>query len=158
MSTKSSTPTTLGFLAPAYLAQSEPEAGAAHEPTDTPPPAGDTEPPGNRLARALEAGLKARGWHVDYTWTTYTGHAMDARRVTTRYDVELALTDAERGAWRLSARRRTGLMQNLFKRRAGEAEEVEHQLLRAHLEEALRADPDVVLSEVAGAVWQPETA
>ena len=156
MSAPSSTPTTLAFLAPAYVAASEPEAGADREPTDVAASGVEAEPPGKRLARALEAGLRARGWHVDYTWTTYMGHAMDARRVTARYDVELTLTDAERGAWLLSARRRTGLLQNLFKRRPGEAEEIEHQLLRAHLEEALRADPDVILGEIGGAVWQPE--
>ncbi len=156
-------PTVATFLAPGYVAEVVAEPGERRRPgglpdaPEAPAPADDSEPPGKRLARAIEAGLRSRGWHVDYAWTTYSGHAMDARLVTVRYDVELALVDAERCAWRLSARRRTGLLQSLFKRRPGEAEEIEHQLLRAHLEETLRADPDVALDEVAGAMWQPES-
>ena len=55
MSAPSSTPTTLAFLAPAYVAASEPEAGADREPTDVAASGVEAEPPGKRLARALEA-------------------------------------------------------------------------------------------------------
>lgn len=157
MTTPSPTPTTLTFLAPAYLAEPEPDLPTPSDDTTAPAPSHESEPPGKRLASALGAALRAQGWHVDYTWATYTGHAMDARRVTDRYDVELTATDVERGAWRLTARRRSGLLRNLFKRRPGDAEEIEHQLLRAHLEVALRGDPNVVLDEVAGAVWKPDS-
>ena len=96
----------------------------------------------------------ARGWHVDYHWATYTGHAFDARRLTDRYDVELTLVDLATAAWQLVAKRRAGLLRNLFKRRPNEAESAEHLLLRTHLEEALWANPELTVRELPGGNWQ----
>lgn len=111
-------------------------------------------PLGEALADALVAGLTRRGWTVEYRWTTYDGHAFDARRTELRYDVEVTSLDRGpreewTGRFSLSAKRRTGLFKRLW---PGRYDADEHALLRLNLDEALAGEPRVESSEP----WSPE--
>jgi hypothetical protein len=111
-------------------------------------------PPGEPLAEILVEGLKRRGWAVDYRWTTYDGHAFDARRRDNRYDVEVKCLDTEategRGLWLVTAKRRTGFFRRFFQ---GRSDPAEHRLLRLHIDECLAGDPRTVAE---GSEWKTE--
>lgn len=123
----------------------------------------DAGPLGEELANVLAAGLEARGWRVEYRWTTFEGHAFDARRKEHRYDVEVTsldtaatLTrtgprppDAWQGHWALVAKRRSGLFFRFWSKRY---DANEHALLRLHLDEALSAEARVA----AAGEWRSE--
>lgn len=124
----------------------------------------DAGPLGEELANLLAAGLEARGWRVDYRWTTFEGHAFDARRKEQRYDVEVTsldtsatlgkdgprAPDAWQGHWGLAAKRRSGLFSRFWSKRYDESE---HALLRLHLDEVLAAEARVA----ASGEWWSET-
>lgn len=121
----------------------------------------DAGPLGEELANLLAAALEARGWHVEYRWTTYEGHAFDARRKEQRYDVELTSLDTSttlskegprprelwQGRWVLTAKRRSGLFFRFWSKRY---DADEHALLRLHLDEALAGEAKVA---AAGEWW-----
>jgi hypothetical protein len=141
-------PTQRMVIAPSFLPGYEPPDGAPEPDAAAPPPqpsdalpavtsASDTPPPGGALAELIAMGLVARGWAVEYRWTTYEGHALDARRGDHRYDVELALADAEQGTWRVSAKRRSGFFKRIFQ---GGVDPAEHALLRRDIDAALETD------------------
>ena len=123
----------------------------------------DAGPIGEVLADVLAAGLEARGWRVEYRWTTFEGHAFDARRKEQRYDVEVTSLDtsatlseggprareAWQGRWLLTARRRTGLFSRWMSKRY---DADEHALLRLHLDEVLGAEARVA----AAGEWRSE--
>jgi hypothetical protein len=109
---------------------------------------GQPAPPGARLLAELAEGLRGLGWAVDYQWATYRGHALDARRIKRRYDVEVWLCDPEGARWELSAEPRRGLFRRLFTKAPDPAEVA---LLRLHLEDALSRLADV--RDVSP--WQP---
>lgn len=123
----------------------------------------DAEPLGEELVGLLVAGLERRGWRVEYRWTTFEGHAFDARKKTQRYDVELTSLDtsttltaegpwapeAWAGRWLLVAKRRTGLFSRWLSKRY---DADEHALLRLHLDEVLAEESRVA----AGGVWWSE--
>ncbi len=145
------------LLAPAFLPVDEdeatPEAPLQEELADHWPPApAEPVPPGAPLADLLAEGLARRGWHVDYRWTTFDGHAMDARRQDNRYDVELKLLDGPqdegRGLWLITAKRRTGFFARWL---PGRGDPNEHALLRLHIDEILAADERAASPE--GATW-----
>lgn len=102
---------------------------------------GERAPPGELVADLVATGLAARGWKVAYRWTTFTSHAMDAQRKKDRYDVEVSLVDAERGAYSLSAKPRVGFFQRVF---ASKVDASELALLRMDIERALADDARVV--------------
>ncbi len=103
---------------------------------------GETNPPGELLADVLQHGLQRVGWMVEYRWTTFAGHALDAKKGEHRYDVEVALLDADKGddagRWLITAKRRTGLFKGLFK---GGLDPAEHAALRHDIDAVLAADP-----------------
>ncbi len=125
-------------------------------PTRTALVAGETNPPGEALADMIARGLQRRGWTVDYRWTTYVGHALDARRGEHRYDVEVALLDADKGEdagrWLVTAKRRTGFFKRMFRGGVDPAEQV---LLRHDVDATLAADPR---SAGGPALWVQEAA
>lgn len=130
----------------------EPEDEALPEPERAAP--GETNPPGELLADVLQRGLQRRGWAVEYRWTTFAGHALDAKKGEHRYDIEVALLDADKGddagRWLVTAKRRTGLFKGLFKTGLDPAE---HAVLRHDIDAVLAADtrsagsPDAWVSE-----------
>ena len=136
------------FTAPAFLDDVPPEvpapaqdpAGATGEPADTAPGPAEAVPPGERLARALEAALASRGWATPYRWATPYGHAFEARRAEHRYDLEIAPVDLALGSWLVTAVPRRGLFRRFF---GGGVDREEHALLLAHLRSALALDLDV---------------
>lgn len=155
------------LLAPAFLpdhAESEAsieqheeapgEAAPGEGATATAGDEGQPAPPGLALADLLAHGLVAHGWQVSYRWTTYVGHALDARRGEQRYDVEVALLDKEAdkgtGRWLVTAKRRTGFFRRLLKR---EVDPAEHALLRHDIDATLAADPRTA---GAAATWVTE--
>jgi hypothetical protein len=133
-------PRYLHFLAPAFapVREEDDDGAVPTEPADdTRPDETDSashEPPGAALMARIADGLRSRGWRCDYTWATYRGHGLDARRVKRRYDLELWLADAEEGRWELSAEPRRGLFRKLFQQKP---DPDEHALLRLHLDETL---------------------
>jgi hypothetical protein len=138
-------PRFLHFLAPAFAPTRDEDEDDAHEAeSDLDPPAPSEaaahEPPGSALMARIADGLRARGWRCDYTWATYRGHGLDARRVKRRYDLELWLADPEEGRWELSAEPRRGLFRKLFQQKPDPAE---HALLRLNIDEALEDIPEV---------------
>lgn len=130
-------------IAPAFLPESDDDAALADTQVQTPTSL-PTDPsvPGLALADLLAAGLARRGWNVDYRWTTYQGNALDARRDTRRYDVEVALKDASpedrTGRWLITAKPRTGFFKRIFK---DEQDPAEHELLRRDIDATLASDP-----------------
>ena len=98
---------------------------------------GEPIPPGALLTDRLQAALANTGWNVDYRWTTYDGHAFDARRGDNRYDVEVTLLDRETARYRVIAKPRVGLLRRVFK---GRLDPAEHKLLRVEIDRALLAD------------------
>ncbi len=112
-------------------------------------------PPGLEFAVVLAEGLTRRGWTVEYRWTTYDGHAFDARRKDLRYDVEVRSLDrgpreAWTGRWLLTAKRRSGLFKRLW---PGRYDADEHGLLRLNLDETLAGETRVV---TRGTWWSEE--
>ncbi len=144
MATRPPEPFLLRFTAPGFMpAPEEPRDEAAPEadaPLEDPAhgereaPAREATPPGAELIEAIATSLRADGWSCDYQWATWRGHALDARRLKRRYDVEVWLCDAATGRWELSAEPRRGLFRRLF---AVAPDPVEHAVLRANLEAAL---------------------
>ena len=129
------------LVAPAFL----PEEDAPEKPRKR-----EEKPLGEELADALVAGLERRGWTIEYRWTTYDGHAFDARRKDIRYDVEVKSLDRGpregwTGHWALTATRRSGLFKRLW---PGRYDADEHALLRLHLDEVLAGDPRIASSGV----------
>lgn len=143
-------PRYLHFLAPAFAPVREDENDDDHDHGRPAEPAdgvkADTtdeaahEPPGAALMARIADGLRARGWRCDFTWATYRGHGLDARRVKRRYDLELWLADAEDGRWELSAEPRRGLFRKLFQQKPDPAE---HALLRLNIDETLEEIAEV---------------
>ncbi len=158
------------LLAPGMLPHAEEENEATSEEGASAKPGVEPEPPGGPLAELLVEGLKRRGWSVEYRWTTYDGHAFDAKRKDIRYDVEVRCLDerlpaavvkaaevlgateevAGEGLWLVSAKRRTGFFKHLFQ---GRSDPAEHSLLRLHIDECLAGDPRTV-GEMRN--WQTE--
>ena len=155
------------LLAPAFLPDQEESGDSIEEheqaaaeatpgegATDAAGDEGQPAPPGQALADLLAHGLVAHGWDVSYRWTTYVGHALDARRGEQRYDVEVALLDRESdkgtGRWLITAKRRTGFFRRLLKR---EIDPAEHALLRHDIDATLAADPRTA---GGGAAWVEE--
>lgn len=139
-------PTLRVVVAPSFVPGHEPAGDEEQAASVTPDelaavpevPGGDEpSPAGGALADLIAAGLMKRGWVVEYRWTTYEGHALDARRGEHRYDVEVVLDDAEQGAWKVRATRRTGFFKRIFK---GGVDPAEHELLRRHIDEVVAAD------------------
>lgn len=139
------------LIAPAFVERGEgvatsdegpEEAPGFAKPTRTPVAPGESNPQGEVLADLIARGLQRRGWTVDYRWTSYVGHALDARRGEHRYDVEVALLDGDKGddsgRWLVTAKRRTGFFKRMFKGGVDPAEQV---LLRHDIDAALAADP-----------------
>jgi len=160
------------LLAPAFLPQEDGEEGGESSPGEeaNEKPATEPEPLGGALAELLVEGLKRRGWTVEYRWTTYDGHAFDAKRKDIRYDVEVRCLDEKlpetavkaaavldateavtgEGLWSVSAKRRTGFFKNFFQ---GRSDPAEHTLLRLHIDECLAGDPRTV---GVASDWQTE--
>lgn len=142
-------------LAPALLPAPEtddadnagdaPDESAGAPEDERPSAPEEVAPLGEPLAELLVEGLRRRGWTVDYRWTTFDGHAFDARRQDNRYDVELKCLDTEategRGLWLVTAKRRTGFFKRFFQ---GRSDPAEHRLLRLHIDECLAGDPRTV--------------
>lgn len=138
--------TLVSFVAPEFVALDVEAAGAddgspAVEHTDEPDEPDEVEPVplGTALTTALKEGLEARGWAVDYQWTTPYGHAFDARarEGKRRYDVELVVDDSEQGSWLVTCKQRTGLFRRLFK---GGTDPNEHRRLCVDTHGTLAAD------------------
>jgi len=149
------------LLAPGLLPHAEEEDEATSDEAASAQTAVEPEPPGRPLADLLAEGLKRRGWTVEYRWTTYDGHAFDAKRKDIRYDVEVTCLDekvpdavvkaatvvgaaeevAGEGLWLVAAKRRTGFFKHFFQ---GRSDPAEHTLLRLHIDECLAGDPRTV--------------
>jgi hypothetical protein len=144
MATRPPEPFLLRFTAPGFMPAPEeprdeaaPEADASYEDPgreERKAPDREPAPPGAELIEAIASSLRADGWHCDYQWATWRGHALDARRLKRRYDVEVWLCDPAAGRWELSAEPRRGLFKRLF---AVAPDPVEHAVLRLNLEAAL---------------------
>lgn len=126
-------PTVLTITSPAIL-ELEDETGPRRNEQGEPIPAGAI------LADVIAAALAREGWSVDYRWTTYDSNALDARRGDNRYDVEVALTDRDNARWRITAKRRVGLLRWVF---AGRGDPAELALLQRHIDLALATDTRV---------------